>query len=160
MISPRVQPILAAQQPVQPLTNGRGFQSPDYTCPREVLRVMSGLTWPDASAILEGKRHWLRLLIMVNTCCVVGCHSHGGWDEGISFYLIPSIITKQGLKTQELSSKRRNAWLSSINWNPSKHSRVCSKHFITGKLQCLTTKQQDTFRMGAWPPRRLRDQEI
>ena len=82
---------------------------------------------------------------MVNTCCVVGCHSRGGRNEGISFCLIPSIITKQGLKTQELSSKQRNAWLSSFNrkdWNPSKHSRVCSKHFITGKLQCFTTKQQ------------------
>ncbi len=74
---------------------------------------------------------------MVKTCCVVGCKNR--WISGgcVSFYVIPSIITKQGIKTQELSIKRRNAWIARLNrkdWTPNDNSRVCSVHFVSGKL--------------------------
>ena len=72
---------------------------------------------------------------MPNTCSVYGCHARGGRDVGVSFYLIPAVIMNQGDATRELCSRRREAWIASINrkdWHPTKHSRVCSSHFISG----------------------------
>ena len=51
---------------------------------------------------------------MVNTCCIFGRCRRGCRDKGTAF-LIPSVITNQGEKTKELSSKQRAAWISSIN---------------------------------------------
>ena len=79
---------------------------------------------------------------MVHSCCVVGCRKQRGGDQGISFFVIPAIILNQGEKTHELSRKRRDAWLSSINrkdWMPSSNSRVCSEHFISGRYYQLNT---------------------
>lgn len=73
--------------------------------------------------------------IMVNSCCVFKCTKRRGRDEGVFFFSIPAVIEFQGTKTKELSLKRRQAWIASINrkdWLPSKSSRVCSEHFLTG----------------------------
>ena len=70
-------------------------------------------------------------VIMVNSCCVVGCKRRG--TEG--FYLIPAVRTTQGVQTEELSRKRREAWIVSIHregWTPTTSSRVCSIHFTSG----------------------------
>ena len=74
---------------------------------------------------------------MVHSCCVFKCTKRRGRDEGVSFFSIPAVIESQGTKTKELSLKRRQAWISSINrkdWVPSKSSRVCSEHFLSGKF--------------------------
>ncbi len=73
---------------------------------------------------------------MVNFCAIVKCSSRSDRDEGISFYRLPAVISHQGERTQELSKKRRDLWLSRIhrdNFKPSNHTRICSKHFIGGK---------------------------
>ena len=46
------------------------------------------------------------------------------------------VISHQGEKAQELSSRRQAAWLGSINrkdWSPGPGACVCSVHFINGK---------------------------
>ena len=53
----------------------------------------------------------------------------------LSSWYIPSVMKDQGDKTKELSVKRRG--LTRVNrkdWVPSKHSRVCSEHFISGEF--------------------------
>ena len=67
------------------------------------------------SAILSGK--------MVYSCCAVGC-TNGYEDPGIRFFFIPS------------DNLLRDKWIAAIKreiWTPSKHSKICSHHFITGK---------------------------
>ena len=70
-------------------------------------------------------------MIMVNSCCVFGCKRRG--TKG--FYMIPVVRVTQGVKTEELSRKRREAWIASIHregWTATTSSRVCSVHFISG----------------------------
>lgn len=82
---------------------------------------------------------------MVNTCCVVGCSKRSGRDVGVSFYSIPAIIENQGDRTKDLSLERRQAWIAKIRregWVPSKSSRVCSEHFLSGESM-MYIHQQD-----------------
>ena len=48
-------------------------------------------------------------------CLVVGCGRKSGRDEGICFARVPSIVTNQGEKAQELSGERRSRWISAIS---------------------------------------------
>ncbi len=74
-------------------------------------------------------------LSMVLTCCVVGCHNRGVRDK-VSFFRIPSAPgPNDGAQAASLISERRQRWIAKINrkgWLPSKYSRVCSAHFISG----------------------------
>ena len=66
-----------------------------------------------------------------NVCCAANCSNREGRDR-VNFYRIPK------------DKGRRSAWLGAISrvevrngkkvsWKPSKHSRLCSKHFISGR---------------------------
>ena len=82
---------------------------------------------------------------MVNTCCVVGYTKRGGRDEGVSFYSIPVIVENQG---RELSLKRRQSWIAKIHreeWAPTKSSRVCSEHFLSG--ECLLSENRRSMQL-------------
>ncbi|XP_072028093.1 THAP domain-containing protein 5-like [Amphiura filiformis] len=82
---------------------------------------------------------------MPDFCCVIGCSNEGGdVDESgkkISFYSIPAI--RQADDERAITTERRTAWISAIKrekntstnkpWEPSKHSKVCSVHFHSGK---------------------------
>ncbi len=72
---------------------------------------------------------------MVLTCCIVGCHNRGTRDK-VSFFRIPSTPgTNDTAEAVSLIAERRQRWISKINrkdWLPSKYSRVCSEHFISG----------------------------
>ena len=84
-----------------------------------------------------GPYQLLPLNTMVNFCSVVGCSKRSNRDKDVSFYRIPAEISHQGERTQELSKKRRDLWISRIgraDFQPNPHSRVCSRHFIGGKL--------------------------
>ena len=73
---------------------------------------------------------------MVITCSVVGCSNRHERGKDCSFYYIPKVIDHQGEQAKELSTRRRSAWLASINqsdWTPGPGARVCSVHFISGK---------------------------
>ena len=84
---------------------------------------------------VEGNLGEVVLLAMVLTCCVVGCHRRGG-REKVCFYKIPSATDPRESKdSMELLCRRRELWINRIgrkDWNPSKYSRVCSDHFISG----------------------------
>jgi hypothetical protein len=64
-------------------------------------------------------------------CSVVGCNSSYPRDrESVNFYC----FSKRNLEQREL-------WIKAVNrinqdgtkWLPKTHTRVCSKHFVTGK---------------------------
>lgn len=67
---------------------------------------------------------------MVATCCVVGCFNRHGTGSEISFFRFPAV-----------DSDRRSQWIAAVKrrtasgkpWEPSKHDRVCSDHFVQGK---------------------------
>lgn len=74
------------------------------------------------------------------TCIVVGCGSRANRDN-VSFYSVPAILNHKYLKYKnELSKKRRDLWIAAIKREDLtdsiiKNERVCSKHFLTGKVQ-------------------------
>ncbi|KAK3085740.1 hypothetical protein FSP39_008054 [Pinctada imbricata] len=73
---------------------------------------------------------------MPNSCFVKGCKNRADGVQVRSFYAIPAIITHQDQKTLKLSLKRRQKWIAAIGREKAatKYSKVCSDHFITGKM--------------------------
>ena len=74
----------------------------------------------------------------MNFCAVVGCGNRSDREKGTRFFRLPSVITHQGEKTNDLSKKRRDLWLARIHredLGPEKYpyTRVCSRHFVTGE---------------------------
>lgn len=69
---------------------------------------------------------------MVSECIVTGCKNRGGDKK---YYTFPSIITTQGKQTEQLTRKRRNAWIANLgrlDYKIGVHSKICSNHFISG----------------------------
>ena len=72
-------------------------------------------------------------------CVVVGCSSKSGKHKGVGFFRIPKIITNQGEEQEELTTRRRNEWISPVsrgdatNKRVLESERVCSKHFVFGE---------------------------
>jgi len=68
-------------------------------------------------------------------CVVVGCSSKSGHHKGLGFFRISKIITNQGEEQEELTTRRRNEWISAVNHGDAinkrvlESERVCSKHF-------------------------------
>lgn len=67
---------------------------------------------------------------MPKTCCAVGCKNHNFMMKKLSFHTFPR------------QTARCNMWLAALKrnkpdgtaWVPTKHSVVCSDHFITGNF--------------------------
>ena len=57
-------------------------------------------------------------------CIVVGCSSKTGYHKGLGFFRIPKIITNQGEEQEELSSRRRNEWISAVSHGDATNKRV------------------------------------
>ncbi|CAL9691906.1 unnamed protein product [Knipowitschia caucasica] len=72
---------------------------------------------------------------MVVSCWVNGCSNRAGGSVKLGFYSIPIIRLHECEKTKLLSEQRRRLWLAKINRQetPSKHARICSEHFVSGK---------------------------
>ena len=72
-------------------------------------------------------------------CVVVGCSSKSGKHNGLGFFRLPKIITNQGEEQEELTTRRRNEWISAVsrgdatNKRVLESERVCSKHFVFGE---------------------------
>ena len=72
-------------------------------------------------------------------CVVVGCSSKSGKHKGLGFFRIHKIITNQGEEKEELTTRRRNEWVSAVNRVDATNKRVleservCSKHFVFGE---------------------------
>ena len=66
---------------------------------------------------------------MVNNCCVCGCKNYVGKRQGLRFFRFP------------LAHKERCAkWAAAVrrqNWQPTKSSRICNEHFVSGKTARL-----------------------
>ena len=82
---------------------------------------------------------------MVNYCRVLGCHNRSDRESDRQFYRLPEIITREGEKTQELSSERRRLWLAKLNQDFTgknlKNIRVCSDHFVKSKFSFIFVHQ-------------------
>ena len=62
---------------------------------------------------------------MVISCCSIGCTNRQGKGR-VKFFRFPA------------NQSRKNQWIAAIkrkNWTPSEYSRICSAHFINGKLE-------------------------
>ncbi len=63
---------------------------------------------------------------MVHTCVAVGCSNRKEPGSSISFYRFPR------------DSELRRKWIKAVkrkdNWMPNDGSRLCSQHFIAGRL--------------------------
>ncbi|XP_049273741.1 uncharacterized protein LOC119399602 isoform X3 [Rhipicephalus sanguineus] len=67
-----------------------------------------------------------------NNCCVVGCSNTPKKSPGTHFYTFPVLFHER---------ERRRRWIAAVRrrredgspWEPTKNSRICSKHFINGK---------------------------
>ncbi len=66
---------------------------------------------------------------MVATCCIVGCHSRAEKGAGNRFFRFLLI-----------DSERCGKWVTAVrrkNWRPMKHTRICGKHFVSGKKSSI-----------------------
>ncbi|XP_046360599.2 peroxynitrite isomerase THAP4-like [Haliotis rufescens] len=76
---------------------------------------------------------------MVNCCSVRGCSNRSNRD-GKSYHSIPAVIINQGDRTRELSEQRRAQWIAKLgreNYSPTKYTKICSDHFVSGKPTTL-----------------------
>ncbi|KAB5517576.1 hypothetical protein PHYPO_G00168740 [Pangasianodon hypophthalmus] len=72
---------------------------------------------------------------MGHTCVVSGCRSRSGDKVKRKFFSIPAVRLTEGARTEELSRWRRALWIERISrkdFKPTKYSKVCSDHFVTG----------------------------
>lgn len=85
---------------------------------------------------------------MVNFCAVYGCSNRSNRNNDCSYYRLPAIKANVSQNTKNLMQERRSVWLNKIrrlDLTPDKfpHTRVCSAHFVSGKLyfnkSCLYT---------------------
>ena len=86
---------------------------------------------------------------MVNYCRVLGCHNRSDRETDRQYYRLPEIITREGEKTQHLSTERRRLWLANLNQDFTgknlKNIRVCSDHFISSELYFVSSYQDYFF---------------
>lgn len=64
---------------------------------------------------------------MVICCCAVGCSNRQG-RPGKRFFAFPK------------DKKQRDKWIAAVKrekWVPSRYSRLCSDHFVSGKSAIL-----------------------
>ena len=72
-------------------------------------------------------------------CIVVGCGSKSDTTKGIGMFRIPSIIKNQGEEIEELTTLRREKWISAISRGDTAYKdilqseRVCGRHFVSGR---------------------------
>ncbi|XP_072021067.1 uncharacterized protein [Amphiura filiformis] len=110
----------------------------------EVACQTGGAVHWGGAADIEGVATGPQLLVTGAAGTVVRCFTRGDVDESgkkISFYSIPAI--RQADDERAITTERRTAWISALKrekntstnkpWEPSKHSKVCSVHFHSGK---------------------------
>ena len=76
---------------------------------------------------------------MVISCWVKGYSNRADRTIKRGFYSIPVIRENEGDFTKSLSEDRRRQWLANIKRKdaPTKYSKICSDHFITGRYMYI-----------------------
>ena len=70
---------------------------------------------------------------------VVGCGRKSGKRNTQGFFRIPSVVKHQGEEFEDLTTERRNSWISAISRgdtdtkNVLESERVCERHFVSGR---------------------------
>ena len=70
---------------------------------------------------------------------VVGCGRKSGKGNTQGFFRIPSVVKHQGEEFEDLTTERRNSWISAISRddtdtkNVLENERVCERHFVSGR---------------------------
>ena len=75
---------------------------------------------------------------MVRTCCVKTCQKE--IDSSNQGYHFPTVNSRHSNILQENEKLRRESWLRNVRLNESdikNHSRVCSRHFISGMFHYI-----------------------
>ena len=90
-------------------------------------------------------------------CIIVGCGNKSGIssqkkDSVVKFSRVPKIVKNEGEVIEELTTRRRRAWISAISRDDLtddklENERVCSRHFVSGQA----AKQWDQFDID-WVP--------
>ena len=90
-------------------------------------------------------------------CIIVGCGNKSGKssqkkDSAVKFSRVPKIVQNEGEMIEELTTRRRRAWISAISRgdltdDKLEHERVCSRHFVSGQA----ARQWDQFDVD-WVP--------
>ena len=90
-------------------------------------------------------------------CIIVGCGNKSGKssqkkDSVVKFSRVPKIVKNEGEVIEELTTRRRRAWISAISRDDLtddklENERVCSRHFVSGQA----AKQWDQFDVD-WVP--------
>ena len=76
---------------------------------------------------------------MPDVCSVYECSNRSNRESEKSYFRVPKIITHKGKKCREFTERRRLKWLANLKLCSkgieSPNARVCSDHFIKGKLK-------------------------
>ncbi|XP_077485852.1 uncharacterized protein LOC144096908 [Amblyomma americanum] len=67
-----------------------------------------------------------------NNCCVVGCSNTYKNTPETRFYSFPARPYERERRQQWIAAVRRQRKDGSL-WEPTKHSRICSNHFVNGE---------------------------
>ena len=80
-------------------------------------------------------------------CIIVGCGNKGGKssqrkDSVVKFSRVPKIVKNKGEVIEELTTRRRRAWISAISRDDLtedklENERVCSRHFVWSSCQTV-----------------------
>ena len=94
--------------------------------------------------------------IVMVLCIIVGCGNKTGKslkkNDPVRFSRVPKIVNNEGEMTEELTTRRRRAWLSAISRDDLteeklENERVCHRHFVSGQAG----KRWDQFDVD-WVP--------
>ena len=72
-------------------------------------------------------------------CIVVGCGRKSEKHKGTGFFRIPSVITNQVQDFEDITTERRERWISAISRDDTctkevlESEQVCGCHFVSGK---------------------------
>ena len=93
---------------------------------------------------------WFCVLLLAVATRVEKVHKKK--DSAVKFSRVPKIVKNEGEMIEELTTRRRRAWISAISRgdltdDKLEHERVCSRHFVSGQA----AKQWDQFDVD-WVP--------
>lgn len=75
-------------------------------------------------------------LVMPQRCAAVGCTNASNKLPKVRFFCFPAASLHAAKRKKWIQAMRRMN-VDGSTWTPTANSRVCSEHFISGKVLCL-----------------------